>query len=133
MNQITVPAQIERVNEVFAFIAEKMTDAGMDIKIRNSVKIAVEEVFVNISSYAYPVEAGNVTVSAITESDKIIIRFQDSGTPYDPLAREDPDTTLSLDERDIGGLGVFMTKEIMDTVEYRYENGQNTLIISKNR
>jgi len=131
MKQITVPAQIECANDVFVFIKEEMSSAGMDAKTQNSVRIAVEEIFVNIASYAYPAEVGDVTVSITTAADKCIVKFEDSGTPYDPLDESDPDTELSLDERDIGGLGIFMTKELMDNVEYRYEDGQNILIISK--
>ena len=131
MKQITVPAQIERANDVFIFIKEEMVNAGMDKKTQNNVRIAVEEIFVNIASYAYPAGVGDVTVSITTAEDKCIVKFEDSGIPYDPLDEADPDIELSLDERDIGGLGIFMTKKLMDNVEYRYENHQNVLIISK--
>jgi len=132
MKVITVPAQIKHVNDVFIFVKEEMTNAGIDTKTQKTVRIAVEEILVNIASYAYPSEVGDVTVSITTASDKCIVKFEDSGIPYDPLDNSGPETNLSLDERDIGGLGIFMTKELMDNVEYSYENGQNILIITKN-
>jgi len=129
MRQITIPAQVERANDVFVFIEEVMTDAGMDIKTQNSLRIAVEEIFVNIASYAYTDDDGEVTISISTSADMCTVEFEDSGTPYNPLDETDPDTTLSADEREIGGLGVFMVKQMMDSIDYRYEDRKNILSI----
>jgi len=126
---LTVPAQVDRLSEVFAFVDEASADAGMEMKSQNNVRLAVEEIFVNIASYAYPSGEGDVTVSVSVEAERFTVAFADGGTPYDPLAKPDPDTTLPAAEREIGGLGIFMVKKIMDNVEYRYENLKNILTI----
>jgi len=133
MDQITVPAQIERANDIFIFVKDAMASTGMDTKVQSNVRIAVEEIFVNIADYAYPQNDGDVTVSVTATTDEFSVKFKDSGIPYNPLDNSDPDTELSLDELDIGGFGIFMTKELMDNVEYRYEDGFNILVISKKR
>jgi len=129
---ITVPAYVERLDEVFGLIDEAMTSTGTDAKTQNNMRIAVEEIFVNIASYAYPSGEGEVTVSVTASADRLVFVFADSGTPYDPLAKADPDTTLAAEERDIGGLGIFMVKKMMDDVGYEYRDGQNILAMSKN-
>ena len=130
---ITVPACEERLDDVISFVVKAMKETGIESKTQSSVKVAVGEIFVNIMSYAYPSgEFGEVTVSATAEADRLVIEFADSGTPYDPLAKADPDTTLPAAERDIGGLGVYMVKKMMDNVSYRYEGNQNILTIEKN-
>jgi anti-sigma regulatory factor (Ser/Thr protein kinase) len=130
-SSITVPAQTGRLDEVLTFAGGAARDAGLDIKQLNNVSIAVEEIFVNIAHYAYPSGEGDVTVSVTVSQDRLTIEFRDSGTPYDPLAKTDPDTSLSADEREIGGLGVFMVKKLMDGVSYRYEDGKNILTMFK--
>ena len=131
MEQITVPAKADRLDEVFGLVEGAMQGLGMDTKQQNTVKIAVEEIFVNIASYAYPSGEGEAAVFVSAGPEKLTIEFQDSGTPYDPLAKADPDTSLSADERQIGGLGIFMVKKMMDAVTYRYEDGKNILTIEK--
>ena len=95
--------------------------------------LAVEEVFVNIANYAYAPETGpaRVRVEVAEEPLCASITFIDHGVPYDPLAKEDPDITLSAEDREVGGLGVFMTKQLMDDVRYEYVDGCNILTISK--
>jgi len=129
MEILTVPAQIENLEEVMSFAGSVAQDARLDVKQIINVCIAVEEVFVNIAKYAYTSGAGEVTISASVDSGKLIIEFADSGTPYNPLAKADPDVTLPADEREIGGLGIFMVKKLMDDVVYRYEDGKNILTI----
>jgi len=131
MERVTVPALVDRVDDVFALIDEAMINAGIEVKMQNNIRIAAEEIFVNIASYAYPEGEGEVAVSVSADENSIVIEFADSGTPYDPLVKADPDITLSADERDIGGLGVFMVKKMMDSVEYRYEGNKNVLTIKK--
>ena len=131
MEQITIPARTDRLNEVWDFIEGVMQSTGIDVKQQNNIRIAVEEVFVNITSYAFPTGEGEVSVSVTVDSEKISIKFSDSGTPYDPLAKADPEISLSADEREIGGLGIFMVKKMMDDVRYRYEDGKNILTIEK--
>ena len=97
------------------------------------IQIAVEELFVNIAHYAYNPEVGPATVRVDVEDDPIsvVITFIDNGVPYDPLAKDDPDITLSAQERDIGGLGIYMVKMSMDDVSYEYKDGRNILTIKK--
>jgi anti-sigma regulatory factor (Ser/Thr protein kinase) len=144
MKQLTVPAQIVFLEEVLDFTENKARDAGLDAKQLLNVGIAVEEIFVNITSYAYPSNTslaseaslaklcnGEVTISVFVDSGRFIIEFTDTGMPYDPLAKDDPDTTQTAEEREIGGLGIFMVKNLMDDVRYRYEDGKNILTIYK--
>ncbi len=97
------------------------------------IELAVEEIFVNIANYAYAPEIGRATVRVSVSDDPltVTITFIDRGVPYDPLKRSDPDVTLSAEEREIGGLGIFMTKKVMDEVAYEYKDGQNVLTLKK--
>lgn len=95
--------------------------------------LCTEEIVSNIVNYAYPANAeGEMDVTIEEDKEGIAITFKDRGTAFDPLAKEDPDTTLSIEERPIGGLGIFLVKQMMDDVSYVYENGQNILKIRKN-
>ena len=131
MEQITVPARTDCLDEVFSLVESAAQTAGIDVSQQNNIKIAVEEIFVNIASYAFPTGEGEVSVSVAAGSEKLSVEFSDSGMPYNPLSKTDPDTSLPADEREIGGLGIFMVKNMMDSVRYRYENGKNILTIEK--
>jgi len=131
MHEIKVPAQIEALDGVLDFVETAMNDAGAEMKYVPGISIAVEEIFVNIAHYAYPSGEGFVYISLQVSADQLTMEFKDSGVPYDPLARKDPDTTLSVEDREIGGLGIYMVKNMMDSVVYRYEDGFNILIINK--
>ena len=98
------------------------------------ISLAAEEVFVNIAHYAYAPDKGRAVVRVEVSGDpvSVTITFMDHGMPYDPLGNEDPDLTLSAEERQIGGLGVFLVKKTMDDVNYEYKNGQNILTLKKN-
>ena len=98
------------------------------------IGVAVEEIFVNIASYAYAPEKGSATVRVEVSEEpvSVTITFVDHGTPYDPLSKDDPDVTLPADAREIGGLGIFMTKQLMDDVAYEYQDGKNILTLKKN-
>ena len=97
------------------------------------IGVAVEEIFVNIASYAYAPETGKtkIRVEVSEEPVTVTITFLDHGVPYDPLAKADPNTKLPAEERQIGGLGVFLTKKLMDDVSYEYRGGQNILTLKK--
>ena len=133
MKEITVKAVRENLAEVLGFIEAELEQADCPIKAQMQTGVAAEEIFVNIASYAYPDGAGSATVRMeITGEPKTaVITFIDSGIPYDPLAKPDPDVTLSAEERGIGGLGIFMTKKLMDAVTYEYKDGQNILTLKK--
>ena len=133
MKEITVKAVRENLAEVLGFIEAELEQADCPIKAQMQTGVAAEEIFVNIASYAYPDGAGSATVRMeITGEPKTaVITFIDSGIPYDPLAKPDPDVTLSAEERGIGGLGIFMTKKLMDEVVYEYKGGHNILTLKK--
>jgi len=101
------------------------------MKLQNQIGIVIDEVFANIASYAYNPMVGRVTVKVAVVDDDIVIEFEDTGVPYDPLTGKDPDTTLDAEEREIGGLGVFMVKKIMDSVNYKRDGNRNILTIKK--
>lgn len=118
---------------VLGFVEETLESVGCPMKTTTAICVAVEEVFVNIARYAYAGGDGDVTLSiALSEKDSTVtFRISDRGIPFDPLQKPDPDITLSADEREIGGLGILITKKTMDTVSYAYENGQNILTMTK--
>ncbi|MBQ7152480.1 MAG: ATP-binding protein [Clostridia bacterium] len=132
-NRLEVEADVNNLEQVISFIRERAEAAGCSVKDGMQIDLAVEEIFVNIANYAYAPGSGNAVITVKTENDPagISITFTDSGKPYDPLKKEDPDITLSAEERNIGGLGIFMTKKIMDSVEYEYRDGQNNLTLRK--
>ncbi|MCL2844468.1 MAG: ATP-binding protein [Chitinivibrionia bacterium] len=130
MKELSVEAKLENRDAVQNFVAEELEVFGCPIKEQTKIAIAVEEVFVNIANYAYDHPVGNINVR-ISGGEEIIIDFEDNGRPYNPLKNADPDITKSAEEREIGGLGVFMVKKIMDAVEYKHEDGKNILTIHK--
>ncbi len=126
MKSITLTAAPRELDAAQDFVARCYASAHLPSTLLARVALAVEEVFVNIAYYAYDGQEGKTTIDCWTD-DAFHLRFTDSGIPYDPLGREDPDITLSAEDREIGGLGVFLVKNIMDHVEYRRESGQNIL------
>ncbi len=133
-NELTVEATVENLQKVIDFVNERLELTSCPAKAQMQMDLAVEEVFVNIANYAYNPERGTATVRTEVSDDPVTvaITFIDRGVPYDPLKKDDPDVTLSADERKIGGLGIFLTKKVMDEVSYEYRNGQNILRIKKN-
>lgn len=133
MTSHTFPAKTEALSDILGFTEETLEKYGCPMKFQMAVCVAIEEVFVNVAKYAYSGGDGDVTLSISFDRDSSTITFRmtDSGVPFDPLQNPDPDITLSADEREIGGLGIFITKKTMDTVSYAYENGQNILTMIK--
>ncbi len=133
-NELTLEARTENLSKVAAFVQSRLEAAGCSLKMQMQIDVAVEEIFVNIANYAYTPEVGSATVRVeVSENPvKVSITFIDRGIPYDPLAKTDPDVSLSAEEREIGGLGIFMTKQLMDDVVYEYRDGQNILTLKKN-
>ena len=133
-NELEIDADRENLPRVLSFVEEHLDDAGCQKKVKMQISIAVEEIFVNIANYAYAPEIGKASVRVEFSDDPITvaITFMDHGKPFDPTKKADPDTTLSAEERDIGGLGIFMTKKMMDDVSYEYRDGKNILTIQKN-
>ena len=134
MKEMTVDAAVENIPAVTAFVEEQLEQYNCPMKAQMQIDIAIDELFSNIAQYAYTPNTGKATVRVeVTENPMtVIITFIDNGIPYDPLAKADPDITLSADDREIGGLGVFMVKKSMDDISYEYKDGQNILKIKKN-
>ena len=132
-NEIVVDAEKEKLPEVIRFIDQHLEKAGCDPVTQFKIETAAEEVFVNIASYAYGNSEGQarVCMEMKKEPKQMILTFKDTGTPFDPLEKEDPDITLPAEERQIGGLGIFMVRKIMDEVSYEYKDGQNVLTMKK--
>ena len=128
--EITLEAKIENLDEVLDFVNAELEAVDFPMKTIMQIAIAVEEIFVNIAYYAYKPGSGNVTMR-ISADAGAVIEIEDSGKPFNPLEKEDADITKSVEEREIGGLGIFMVKKIMDSVDYKNEDGKNILTIRK--
>lgn len=129
MTSLTLPAKLENLQSIQEFISSAAADCGFTEDRIQKLQLASEEALVNIFSYAYPEGTdGDVTVTCDCgpETDFQVI-FEDRGTPFDMLSVAAPDTGLSLEDRGIGGLGIFFIRQMTDSVNYRRENGKNVL------
>lgn len=133
MTKIVLPARLDLWERVHGFLEENLNRLNCSEKASVQVLIAAEEIYANIARYAYQKEEGTVCVEVekLKDTGQMKITFTDSGIPYNPLKQEKPDITLSAEERQIGGLGIYIVKKMMDDVSYRYEDGKNILTISK--
>ena len=129
----TFPAKVDSLSDVLGFVDQTLESYECPIKIQTAICVAIEEVFVNVAHYAYGGGDGDMTlgIGFNAENREITFIMTDNGIPFDPLKKPDPDITLPAEEREIGGLGIFITKKTMDTVEYAYENGKNILTMIK--
>ena len=116
MNKVTFQANRSELSKIHKAIEEEAGKFNYSPKILYQAHIITEEIFINISSYA---------------SNELIITFEDNGTPYNPLKNKDPDISLPVEQRPVGGLGIFMVKHIADSIDYKYDNGKNILKIKK--
>lgn len=134
MKELRIPALVESLDCVQNFIKDSMVSFTVSDKVLLEIDIAVEEIFVNIASYAYAPDIGEVTIKCkiIYEEDAVLeVSFADEGKPFNPLQKEDADITLSTEERKIGGLGILMVKRMMDKLDYQYEGNKNILTVWK--
>ena len=133
MTNKTFPAKNESLSDVLGYVEQTLESFGCPMKIQTAICVAIEEVFVNVAHYAYPESVGDMTlhIGFDVESRVITFRMSDKGVPFDPLKKPDPDITLSAEEREIGGLGIFIAKNTMDSLTYAYENGENILTMIK--
>ena len=133
MAEKTFDAALDQLDDVLAFVTGQLDELDCPPKVRFQIEVAVEELFVNIASYAYQPGTGTADVSVHAEENprSVVITFRDRGVPYDPTAKPDPDVSLSAEERKIGGLGIYMVKKSMDEMKYEYRDGQNVLSIRK--
>ncbi len=133
MKELTIDATVQNIEKVMAFVDEQLAQLNCPLKAQMQIDIAIDELFGNIAHYAYNPKTGPATVRIDVLQDplSVVVTFIDNGKAYDPLAREDPDISLTAQEREIGGLGIFMVKKCMDEISYEYKDGQNILCIKK--
>lgn len=133
MKELLIQADMRNLEKIDRMIDQELE--GMDLSREDQIAlhIAVEEIYSNIAFYAYPAPPGTVKVRLEfkPEEREMKIQFLDKGIPYNPLKKPDPDITLSADERQIGGLGIYMVKASMDQVDYSYEDGWNVFTMKK--
>jgi sigma-B regulation protein RsbU (phosphoserine phosphatase) len=131
--ELRVDASVDKLDTVLMFIDERLEKIDCPPKFQMQIDVAVEELFVNIAHYAY--EEGNgfalIRFSVCDDGSEVAITFVDEGIPYNPLEKPDPDTSLAAEEREIGGLGIYMVKKSMDGMEYEYKDRRNVLTIKK--
>lgn len=132
--EIVVEASIENIEKVTAFVDEKLDEIGCPVKAKMQIDIAIDELFSNISYYAYNPDKGMAAISIEVMDDPmaVVLTFSDNGIPYDPLLSKNPDTGLSAEEREVGGLGIYIVKNSMDDITYEYKDGKNILKVKKN-
>ena len=134
MKSITVPATDKDTDPIVEFVEEELSQHDCPPRAMYQIEVAIEEILVNIVSYAGLSEADGVEVRCEVTEDplRVVVQFLDGGIPFDPLGKGDPDISPdALMDRE-GGLGIFMVKKMMDDVSYAYEDGKNTLTILKN-
>lgn len=133
--ELTVDATLDNLDTVMQFVEDSLGMTSCPMKLTMQVVLCIEELFVNVASYAYENRNGSCTIyleTHHTDTDgEVVIEIEDSGLQFNPLEREDPDITLSADERQIGGLGIYMVKQSMDKVSYSYEDKKNVLRLEK--
>lgn len=133
MKELTVKAVLENISKVTEFIDGELEAIGCPVRAQIHIDVAVDELFGNIAHYAYTGDAGNATVRFnFDESTHLIsVTFIDDGVPFNPLEHKEPNVTLPMEEREVGGLGIYLVRKTMDTVKYRRENNCNILTIEK--
>ena len=139
VRELTVEAKTENLSKVLAFLDERLEDLGCTMKAQMQIEMALEEIFVNVASYAYkrdpnavyPSEMVSIRVEDTEDPRSVAVTLTDCGMPFDPLTQKEPDITLSAQERQIGGLGIFLVKKSMDHVDYEFKDGQNILTLRK--
>ena len=131
--EIIFPAEIDSIPAITDFVNEALEEADCSMKAQTQIDIAIDELFSNIAYYAYGENKGEATVVVDLDAEKreVSITFIDSGTPYNPLEKKDPDISVALEDREIGGLGIFMVKQCVDEMAYNYTNGRNILTVKK--
>jgi len=130
---LTLPNDINTIPQLSEFIEGICEELNLDMSTTMNLNLALEEAVVNVMEYAYPTDVqGDVTINAIANDTHLVFIIIDSGIPFDPTKKEEVDTTLSAEERPIGGLGIHLVRELMDSVDYEYRDCKNILTLSKN-
>jgi len=133
MANLVIPAKLENLEKMFVFLREAAKAKGFDDKEVNRLQLACEEALVNVISYAYPEGNGDIEIRCESQSNGLEVKIIDSGIAFDPLSLADPDINAPLEQRKIGGLGVFLIKKIMDKVYYERAGNQNILTLFKTK
>ena len=122
----------DKSSEIIEFLMSS-PDIPEDEALRFKIRLSIEEAVDNVVRYAYDGGIGWLEVGTNLDNDQpvLTIELRDAGTPFNPLDRDDPDVSLSADERQIGGLGIFLCKKMMDNISYRYQDGNNILTMTK--
>ena len=133
MKKITMSAKIENIGVITGELDAWFEENNVPRKVMLEMDVALDEILSNIAFYAYGDGTGDMTVEASMKDDGKTLRlvFSDNGIPFDPLKKEDPDITISAEERKIGGLGIFMVKKTMDHMSYERKGDSNILVIEK--
>lgn len=131
-SHITLPNDVQATTELGLFVDEVCENVGFDMSTTFKLNLAIEEAVVNVMSYAYPAGTkGDVDIDAEADDEQLKFVISDSGTPFDPTQKGEVDTTLSAEERGIGGLGIHLIRQIMDTINYERVDGKNVLTLRK--
>ena len=128
LSELKTEPTVDNLYQVTGFVEDTLGELGVPMKTLMRINVALDEIFSNIAHYS---GASECTVACGVQGNRAIVRFADNGTPYDPTARPEMDTTLSLDERGEGGMGIHMVRKTMDTVRYEYKDGKNMLTLEK--
>jgi anti-sigma regulatory factor (Ser/Thr protein kinase) len=129
---ITLTNDIQEVAQLAAFVEEACEKAGMDASTTMQMNLAMEEAVVNVMNYAYPTgEKGDIDIEVLIDDKGLTFVIADSGTPFDPTAEKEADTTLTAEDRPIGGLGIFLVRQLMDSISYERKEGKNRLTLGK--
>ena len=132
MKRYTCQAKGENLEDFLEQMRQFLMENSASKKSISQMSIVADEIFANVCSYAYPEDEGNIDIDyGLDENEDFILIFTDRGIPFDPLKHEDPDTGLPIEERDIGGLGILMVKNMVDEISYKRENDCNCLMMRK--
>ena len=132
LKSITLTNNVQDVPLLATFVEEVCEQAGFDASVTMQMNLAMEEAVVNVMNYAYPSGTqGDIMIDALMGNGKLQFVISDNGPPFDPTAEADADTTLSAEERPIGGLGIFLVRQLMDDINYEYKDDKNILTLSK--
>jgi serine/threonine-protein kinase RsbW len=130
---LTIKSDINEIPRVSEVLESAMQDSGFPDEDILDTQLAVEEVVTNIILHGYGDAGGEIVISCQAGPAAAIIRIEDRATPFDPLLLPEPDISADIEDRKIGGLGIFLTRQVMDDIQYRYEDGKNILKLTKKR
>ena len=130
---LTLDNDIQQIPQLASFVDAVAEEAGIDFSEAMPLNLALEEAVVNVMQYAYPAGTyGTVTIEALFNKEQLRFIISDAGTPFDPTTKEDVDVSLEVVDREIGGLGIHLIRQIMDDISYEYKDGKNVLTLHKN-